>query len=132
MDAQGAHRHSDKDRFCSYLNHPEGCKMSEQLLKTLEKFSDFQAEYEGSIPFTRSISNFNGLARILQSHSDNHSDNQPEYRSNFCQCFQSGESRCCRGGAISSMHQPLLLFRILSCAITTALSACSSVFTEAR
>jgi hypothetical protein len=28
--------------------------MSERLLKTLEKFADFQAEYEGSIPFTRS------------------------------------------------------------------------------
>jgi len=28
--------------------------MSEQLLKTLWKLADFQAEYEGSIPFTRS------------------------------------------------------------------------------
>jgi hypothetical protein len=27
--------------------------------------------------------NFNGLARVLRSHSDN----QPEYRSNFCQRF---------------------------------------------
>ncbi len=36
--------------------------MSERLLKTLEKFADFQAEYEGSIPFTRSIIYFNDLA----------------------------------------------------------------------
>jgi hypothetical protein len=28
--------------------------MSERLLKTLRKSGDFQAEYEGSIPFTRS------------------------------------------------------------------------------
>jgi hypothetical protein len=27
--------------------------MSERVLKTLQKFEDFQAEYEGSIPFTR-------------------------------------------------------------------------------
>ena len=53
MDAQGAHHHSDKEKFCSDLNRPEGCKMSERLLKTLPKFADFQAEYEGSIPFTR-------------------------------------------------------------------------------
>ena len=37
--------------------------MSEQLLKTLRKSGDFQAEYEGSIPFTRSTSIFNSLAR---------------------------------------------------------------------
>jgi hypothetical protein len=30
--------------------------MLEWVLKTLPKFEDFQAEYEGSIPFTRSIS----------------------------------------------------------------------------
>jgi hypothetical protein len=30
--------------------------MSEWALKTLGKSGDFQAEYEGSIPFTRSIS----------------------------------------------------------------------------
>jgi len=29
--------------------------MSERLLKRLRKSGDFQAEYEGSIPFTRSI-----------------------------------------------------------------------------
>jgi len=46
-------RHSDKKKFRS-LNRPENCKMSEWLLKTLRKFVDFQAEYEGSIPFTRS------------------------------------------------------------------------------
>jgi hypothetical protein len=28
--------------------------MSEWVLKTPQKFEDFQAEYEGSIPFTRS------------------------------------------------------------------------------
>jgi hypothetical protein len=35
--------------------------MSERLLKTLRKSGDFQAEYEGSIPFTRS-NFFNSLA----------------------------------------------------------------------
>jgi len=62
MDAHGAHRHSDKEKFCSDLNHPEGCKMSERLLKILRKSGDFQAEYEGSIPFTRS-SLYKDLAR---------------------------------------------------------------------
>ena len=62
MDVHGAHRHSDKEKFCSDLNHPEGCKMSERLLKILRKFADFQAEYEGSIPFIRS-SVFSTLTR---------------------------------------------------------------------
>jgi hypothetical protein len=31
-----------------------GCNLSEKPLKNLAKASDFQAEYEGSIPFTRS------------------------------------------------------------------------------
>jgi len=31
-----------------------GCDLSEKPLKNLAKASDFQAEYEGSIPFTRS------------------------------------------------------------------------------
>jgi hypothetical protein len=53
-NAQGARRHSDKEKFRSDLNRPENCKMSERLLKTLRKFADFQAEYEGSIPSTRS------------------------------------------------------------------------------
>ena len=52
--AQGTRRHSDKEKFRSDLNRPESCKMSERLLKPLRKFADFQAEYEGSIPFTRS------------------------------------------------------------------------------
>src|SRR5450631_2195645 len=50
-NAQGARRHSDKEKFRSDLNRPENCKMSERLLKTLRKFADFQAEYEGSNPF---------------------------------------------------------------------------------
>ena len=37
--------------------------MSEWVLKTPPKFEDFQAEYEGSIPFTRS-SLFIDLARV--------------------------------------------------------------------
>lgn len=46
-DAPGArNRHSDKEKFRSDLNRPEGCKMSERLLKTLWKFADFQAEYK--------------------------------------------------------------------------------------
>ena len=36
--------------------------MSERLLKRLRKFEDFQAEYEGSIPFTRS-NDFKHLSR---------------------------------------------------------------------
>jgi hypothetical protein len=51
----GSQHHSDKEKFCSDLNCPKNCKMSEWVLKTLRKFEDFQAEYEGSIPFTRSI-----------------------------------------------------------------------------
>jgi hypothetical protein len=47
-------RHSDKEKFRSDLNRPKGCEMSERFLKTLRKFGAFQAEYEGSIPFTRS------------------------------------------------------------------------------
>jgi hypothetical protein len=47
-------RHSDKERFRSDLNRPKSCEISERLLKTLRYFGDFQAEYEGSIPFTRS------------------------------------------------------------------------------
>ena len=47
-------RHSDKEKFHSDLNRPESYEMSERLLKTLRKSGDFQAEYEGSIPFTRS------------------------------------------------------------------------------
>ncbi len=44
--------------------------MSERHLKTLEKFADFQAEYEGSIPFTRSNSYFNDLVGNLSCHSE--------------------------------------------------------------
>ena len=65
-DAQGARRHSDKEKFRSDLNRPESCKMSERLLKTLRKFADFQAEYEGSIPFTRSKNDFNDLDRYFR------------------------------------------------------------------
>jgi hypothetical protein len=51
-DAHGAHnRQSDKEKFRSDLNRPESCEMSERLLKMLRKSGDFQAEYEGSIPF---------------------------------------------------------------------------------
>jgi hypothetical protein len=46
-------RHSDKEKFRSDLNRPESCERSEPLLKTLGKSGDFQAEYEGSIPFIR-------------------------------------------------------------------------------
>jgi hypothetical protein len=57
-------RHSDREKFRSDLNRPESCEMSESLLKTLRKSGDFQAEYEGSIPFTRS-KRFNDLAGNL-------------------------------------------------------------------
>jgi hypothetical protein len=46
--------HSDKEKFRSDLNHPESCEMSERPLKALPESGDFQAEYEGSIPFTPS------------------------------------------------------------------------------
>jgi len=46
--------HSDRSKFCSDLNWPESRDLSERALKTLDRFGDFQAEYEGSIPFTRS------------------------------------------------------------------------------
>jgi hypothetical protein len=36
--------------------------LSEPALKNLKEFADFQAEYEGSIPFTRSNCDFNDLA----------------------------------------------------------------------
>ena len=54
--------HSDKEKFCGDLNRLKSCEMSERLMKTLRKFGDFQAEYEGSIPFIRS-SYFIDLAR---------------------------------------------------------------------
>jgi hypothetical protein len=38
-------RHSDKEKFCSNLNRPESCEMSERLLETLRKSGDFQSEY---------------------------------------------------------------------------------------
>jgi hypothetical protein len=63
MDAHGPrNRHSDKEKFRSDLNRPKSCEMSERILKTLPNSRDFQAEYEGSIPFTRSIL-FKDLAR---------------------------------------------------------------------
>ncbi len=46
---------SDKEKFRSDLNRPKSYESSERLLKTLRNSGDFQAEYEGSIPFTRSI-----------------------------------------------------------------------------
>jgi hypothetical protein len=45
-----------------------GCDLSEKPLKNLAKAFDFQAEYEGSIPFTRSITN-QGLRADLLSFS---------------------------------------------------------------
>jgi hypothetical protein len=53
VDSQLEH-HSDKSEFCSDLNKLKGCELSECLLRPQQKFEDFQAEYEGSIPFTRS------------------------------------------------------------------------------
>jgi hypothetical protein len=66
-DAHGPrNRHSDKEKFRSDLNRPKSCEMSERFLKTLRKSGDFQAEYEGSISFTRSKSDFNDLAQIFK------------------------------------------------------------------
>jgi hypothetical protein len=55
-NAEAGNRHSDNEKFCSDRNGSKAAKMSERLLKTLRKSGDFQAEYEGSIPFTRSKS----------------------------------------------------------------------------
>ena len=52
--AFGSQIHSDNEKFCCDLNRPKSCEMSEWPIKTLRKLADFQAEYEGSIPFTRS------------------------------------------------------------------------------
>jgi hypothetical protein len=54
--------HSDNGKFCNDLNRQKGCELSESALKQQRKFEDFQAEYEGSIPSTRSKF-FNDLAR---------------------------------------------------------------------
>ncbi|KYK50129.1 hypothetical protein A1D31_22740 [Bradyrhizobium liaoningense] len=53
VDSELEH-HSDKNEFCSDFNKQKGCELSECLLRAQQKFEDFQAEYEGSIPFTRS------------------------------------------------------------------------------
>jgi hypothetical protein len=45
---------------------PFGCDLSEVRLENLAKASDFQAEYEGSIPFTRS-NDFKSLAEAQLS-----------------------------------------------------------------
>jgi hypothetical protein len=52
QSAAGSKRHSDKVKFCNDLNKPKGCELSESALRAQWKFEDFQAEYEGSIPFT--------------------------------------------------------------------------------
>ena len=62
---QGArNRNSDKEKFLSDLNCLESCEMSERPLKTLRNSEDFQAEYEGSIPFT--LSKCGGRSRAEQ------------------------------------------------------------------
>jgi hypothetical protein len=50
----GGNRYSDQEKFRNDLNRPNCCEMSEGLLKTLQNSGNFQAEYEGSNPFTRS------------------------------------------------------------------------------
>jgi len=47
-------RHSDKRKFCNGLNKRKSCELSEYELSAQRIFEDFQAEYEGSIPITRS------------------------------------------------------------------------------
>jgi len=42
-------------------------------LESIQPPKPFQAEYEGSIPFTRS-NVFSALVRVSDFHSDNHSD----------------------------------------------------------
>jgi hypothetical protein len=58
-------RHSDREKFRSDLNRPESYEMSERLLNTLRKSGDFQAEYEGSLYFTRS-----NVFRVLAGAAD--------------------------------------------------------------
>jgi hypothetical protein len=63
-------RHSDKVKFCNDLNGPKTPKMSERLFENIAKSGDFQAEYEGSIPFTRSKC-FQALLGFANFHSGN-------------------------------------------------------------
>jgi hypothetical protein len=69
VQTPNGYRHSDKEKFCNDLNGPKTPRMSERLLKTLQFFGAFQAEYEGSIPFTRS-KQFQRLGRNSRSRSD--------------------------------------------------------------
>jgi hypothetical protein len=46
--------HSDYEEFCSSLNGPYELQNVRMAAVSIAKFHDFQAEYEGSIPFTRS------------------------------------------------------------------------------
>jgi hypothetical protein len=68
-----------------------GCDLSEKTLKNLAKASDFQAEYEGSIPFTRSKSDFNDLLQSLrlpfQRHSDTFRTSTAEAKKNLASVF---------------------------------------------
>jgi hypothetical protein len=53
-------------------------------LVLIAQFYDFQAEYEGSIPFTRSNCDFNGLARNLRVLIVD----APRLKANgICECF---------------------------------------------
>jgi hypothetical protein len=49
-----ASRRSDSAKLSFGIKGGFGCDLSEKPLKNLVKASEFQAEYEGSIPFTRS------------------------------------------------------------------------------
>jgi hypothetical protein len=51
---------SDSEKLSLISRRGFGCDLSEKPLTNLAKASDFQAEYEGSIPFTRS-NDFNCL-----------------------------------------------------------------------
>jgi hypothetical protein len=49
-----AHDHSDNEKFCNDLKGSKKLQNVRMAFESVSRSSDFQAEYEGSIPFTRS------------------------------------------------------------------------------
>ena len=85
-------RHSDKRKFYNDLNKQKGCELSECVLKVRRKFEDFQAEYEGSIPFTRSIcfpTHNRSPDRIVTSIATSSSRSKARLCSSFEKCGRS-------------------------------------------
>jgi len=54
VQTRGGNLHSDKEKFCNDLNGPKNAENVRMAAENTTIFLDFQAEYEGSVPFTRS------------------------------------------------------------------------------